>query len=316
MEVNCEGCAGCCIDWRAIAPGASDHERRGPRKPLDDTYNLVPLTRGDTQAFLDAGLADALTPRLWEDESGVEVDGVELAAIEGKPAFFLGLRKPPKPVAPFGIGEADDSAATDGSNDSDDSDDSDDADAPAGVVPAWLPTCVFLDPQTLQCRVHGEDEYPMECAEYPGHNLKLGQQTECERVEAAFGGERLLDDEPPRALSGLLLGPQAIGEKVFVYPDPDELTGVVDRLLADELTDDDRARFVAAAISGRPGTTNTDREMYEDVRERALAADSWAGRAITEWEQMAGERTMDDEPDPSVAKQVENDRGAPPTSGW
>jgi Fe-S-cluster containining protein len=294
MEVNCEGCAGCCIDWRTIAPEASEHERRGSRKPLDNAYNLVPLTRGDARAFLDAGLADALTPRLWEDESGVEVDGVELAAIEGKPAFFLGLRKPPKPVAPFGT---------------DDADDSSDSDA---VVPTWLPTCAFLDPETLQCRIHDEAVYPTECAEYPGHNLKLGQQTECERVEAAFGGDRLLDDEPPRALSGLLLGPQAIGEKVFVYPDPDELEGVVGRLLADELTDDDRTRFVAAAIAGRPGTTGTDRETYDDALVKARAADSWVGRAIAEWEAMAA----DDEPNPSVAKRVEEERGAPPTPGW
>ncbi|WP_458188907.1 YkgJ family cysteine cluster protein [Haladaptatus sp. NG-WS-4] len=292
MEVNCEGCAGCCIDWRAIAPTVSDHERRGPRTPLDDSYNLVPLTRGDAQAFLDAGLADALTPRLWADESGVVVDGVKLAAIEGKPAFFLGLRKPPKPVAPFGTDESDGS----------------DADA---ISPVWLPTCVFLDPRTLRCRIHDEDVYPMECAEYPGHNLKLGQQTECERVEEAFGGERLLDGEPPRALSGLLLGPQAIGEKVFVYPDPDDLEGVVDRLLADELTDEDRARFVAAAIAGRPGTTGTNRETYDAVRKRALEADSWAGRAIAEWETMT-----DDEPNPSVARRVEDGHGAPPTHRW
>lgn len=30
MDVNCEGCAGCCIDWRALSPEDTDHERRGP----------------------------------------------------------------------------------------------------------------------------------------------------------------------------------------------------------------------------------------------------------------------------------------------
>ncbi len=282
MQVNCEGCAGCCIDWRAIAPTASNHERRGSHRPLDDTYNLVPLTRTDVLDFLAAGLADALTPRLWETDSGVEIDGVELAAIEGKPVFFVGLRKPPKPVAPF---------ETDAS---------------------WLPTCAFLDPRTLQCRIHDQDVYPQECAEYPGHNLKLGQQTECERVEETFGDDRLLDDEPPRALSGLLLGPQAIGEKVFVYPDPDELEGVVARLRNGELTDDDRARFVAAAVAGRPGTTRSDCETYESALADARATDSWVGSAIADWETMS----VTDEPDRSVAMRVEDERGAPPTSGW
>ncbi|WP_433626453.1 YkgJ family cysteine cluster protein [Halomicrococcus sp. NG-SE-24] len=283
MEVNCEGCAGCCIDWRALASERSDHERRGPRTPLDDAYNLVPLTRGDARDFLDAGLADALTPRLWRDESGVTVDGVELAAIDGKPVFFLGLRKPPKPVAPF------------------------------DTDPRWLPTCVFLDPATLQCRIHDRPEYPTECAEYPGHNLELGSTTECERVEATFGGDRLLDDDPPDDLSGLLLGPQAVGEKVFVYPDPDDLAGVLARLLADDLTREDRARFVAAAVAGRPGTTSTDREQFAAAFADAKVADSWAGRAVAEWESL---EDGGDAPRPDAAERVEDDRGAPPTPGW
>jgi Fe-S-cluster containining protein len=285
MEVNCEGCAGCCIDWRDIAPEATDHERRGTRKPLDDAYNFVPLMREEVQAFVEAGLADALTPRLWQDESGPEIDGVTLAAIGGKPAFFLGLRKPPKPVEPFEIGES-----------------------------RWLPTCAFLDPETLQCRIHGDDLYPLECAEYPGHNLKLGQETECERVEAAFDGNRLLDGEPPQTLSGLLLGPQAIGEKVFVHPDPDELAGVVERLLADELTDEDRFRFVATAVANRPGTTTVDPETYETVLTTARDAESWVGRSIRQWEAMA--RTEADVPNSSIAKKVETDLGAPQTPGW
>ncbi len=257
-----------------------DRENRSTR-----AYNFVPLMREEVQAFVEAGLADALTPRLWRDESGPEVDGVTLAAIEGNPAFFLGLRKPPKPVEPFETGE-----------------------------PRWLPTCAFLDPETLQCRIHGDELYPMECAEYPGHNLKLGQETECERVETAFDGNRLVDDEPPRTLSGLLLGPQAIGEKVFVHPDPDELVGLVERLLADELTDDDRFRFVATAVANRPGTTTIDYETYESVLETARDADSWVGRSIRQWEAMA--RTESDVPDSSTAEQVETNFGAPGTPGW
>lgn len=285
MELNCEGCAGCCVDWRPLADDPSDHERRGPREPLDDAYNLVPLTRADARAFLDAGLADALTPRLWRDESGVEIDGVSLAAIGDRPAFFLGLRKAPKPVGPF------------------------------GADPTWLQTCVFLDPTTLQCRIHDEETYPEECADYPGHNLELDQETECERVEAAFGRERLLDDEPPEDLSAFLLGPQAVGQKVFVFPDPERLEGVVARAEADELTDEDRALFVAAAVSSAPGTTSVDGDRFEAALPEAREADSWAGRVVDDWTARA-EAVGTGAPDPRVAEQVEDERGAPGTPGW
>ena len=294
MEVNCEGCAGCCIDWRAIAPDPSDHERRGSRRPLDDAYNFVPLNRDDIYEFLDAGLADALTPRLWHDESGVEIDGVPLAAIDERPAFFLGLRKATKPVGPFGTDST------------------------------WLPTCAFLDPTTLQCRIHDADAYPSECAEYPGHNLELEQKTECERVEEAFDGtdgagsdgrERLIDDTPPEELSALLLGPQALGQKVFVFPDVERLSGVVERATADELTDEDRALFVAAAASATPGTPEVNRERFDDAFERGLEAESWVGESVDDWTTRAGE-VGSDAPDPSVAEAVEVIRGAPETPGW
>jgi Fe-S-cluster containining protein len=284
MEVDCENCAGCCVDWRPLAD-VPEHERRGPQRPLDDTYNLVPLTREDVRAFLDRGLADALTPRLWAARDGpsVDVDGHEVAAIHGKPAFFVGIRKTPKPVAPF---------------------DSD---------PAWLPTCAFLDPETLQCRIHDAAVYPAECAEYPGHNLSLDVDSECERVERHVGGTRLLDDDPPEDRSGLLFGPQAIGEKVFVYPDPGNLEdGCIDRLIAGDLTDADRARFVAVAAASAPGTTAVEPTRRERASETALAADSWVGAAIAEWEARAGS----DDPDPDLGERVETERGAPPTPGW
>ena len=288
MEVNCEGCAGCCLDWRAVAPDPSDHERRGPRRPLDDAYNLVPLSRDDVREFLDAGLADALTPRLWRDEAGVEIDGVPLASVGGRPAFFVGLRKATKPVAPFEID------------------------------PTWLPTCVFLDPTTLQCRIHDADTYPTECAEYPGHNLELEQETECERVEGAFGGERLLDDEPPDDLSALLLGPQALGQKVFVFPDPDRLSGVVERAAAGELTDDDRALFVAAAAAATPGTTEVNEDRFEAELERACEADSWVGESIDDWDSRSGAVGSDasDSRVAELSEVVEDARGAPATPGW
>jgi len=285
MEVDCENCAGCCVDWRALAD-VPDHERRGPQDPIDDTYNLVPLTRDDVRALLDAGLGDALTPRLWAAGEGpsVEVDGREVAAVRGRPAFFVGIRKPPKPVAPFD---------TEG---------------------AWLPTCAFLDPETLQCRIHDSAVYPEECAEYPGHNLELGVESECERVEAHAGGDRLLDDAPPEEQSGLLFGPQAVGQKVFAYPDPGDLpSGVVDRLAAGELTDADRARFVAVAAASAPGTTAVEPTKREQAYETVLDADSWVGRAIDEWAARADDNET---PAPGLGEAVEEARGAPETPGW
>ncbi len=297
MEVNCVGCAGCCLDWRPLVDGQRDaeptgfdHERRGPRAPLDDTYNLVALTRDEIRTFLEAGLGDALTPRLWEadlerDDDSLEIDGHRVAAVAGRPAFFVGLRKPPKPVAPFDREE-----------------------------PAWLPTCVFLDPSTLQCRIHGDDLYPEECADYPAHNLALEQETECERVEDAVGGNRLLDDDPGDEddRSGLLLGPQAIGQKLFTHPEPEALEGLVDRVARDASTPADRAEFVATAAASSPGTFAISDHHYERARERVLEADSWIGRAIDEWGRLADETS----PDAGLASDVEDARGAPSTPGW
>ncbi|WP_396611059.1 YkgJ family cysteine cluster protein [Haloferax sp. S1W] len=287
MRVDCEGCAGCCIDWRPVSPVTLDHERRGPRAPLDDTYNLVPLTRDEVREFVDAGLGDVLTPRLWEAEpgEGIEIDGIEVASISGKPAFFVGLRKPPKPVAPFGIERT------------------------------WLHACVFLDPETLQCRIHETDLYPDECAEYPGHNLVLDQEAECERVERAYGGERLLDDTPPADQQGLLLGPHALGAKLFVHPDPERLDGVVKRIRTRELTAADRAEFVGVAVGSHPGSTEVDDERAREARERTLEADSWAGRAFDTWTEAvtALGNVAADAPNPA---DVEVARGAPETPGW
>ncbi|MFB6176362.1 MAG: YkgJ family cysteine cluster protein, partial [Halobaculum sp.] len=98
---------------------------------------------------------------------------------------------------------------------------------PFGGERVWLDACVFLDPDTLQCRIHEQDRYPRACGTYPGHNLALDAETECERVEQAHGesGERLLDDEVPEDLPPLPFGPQALGGTVFCYPHPDELSG-------------------------------------------------------------------------------------------
>jgi Fe-S-cluster containining protein len=279
MEVDCEGCAGCCIDWRPLTTAPSTHERGGPGEPLDDAYNLVPLTRADVREFVESGLADALRPRLWKvDSGGVTVDGHRLAAIDGRPIFYLGLRTPPKPVGPF------------------------DTEA------RWLNTCAFLDPTTLQCRIHGEDVYPSGCETYPGHNLALEAETECERVERATGDRRLLDDEPPPGMEDATLGPGAVGHRLFVLPDPDPARDVV----TGSLTPAARATFVAAAAAGAPGTTEHDLERLEDVRQRALATSSWAGTAADQWTSMAD--TAD--PNPTEAERIEVERGAPPTPGW
>lgn len=285
MEVDCEGCAGCCIDWRPLTDRDIDHERAGSNEALDDTYNLVPLGREEIRGFVEAGYGDALRPRLWRagDDRSVTLDGIAVAAIDGRPVFFVGLRKPPKPVAPF--------------------------DRPT----TWLRSCAFLDPTTLQCRIHDDDLYPDTCSTYPGENLLLGVETECERVETVHGGRRLLDDEAPDVTPHF--GPSAVGERVFAHPEPDRVAGRVRRFREGRLTPEDRAEFVAVAAASSPGTLSVNGDRYEQVLERVLRADSWAGRAIERWERAVdaiGERAGA-APDP---RDMEDADGAPPTPGW
>jgi len=294
MELDCEGCAGCCVDWRPLDPAASGSDRAGPRPPLDDVYDLAPLTRDEVARFVDDGLGDALIPRLFEPaerDGSVRIDGVDLAAADGRPVFVVGLRKPPKPVAPIGTDE-----------------------------PRWLDACAFLDPTTLQCRIHGSDRYPRTCSTYPGHNLELGAETECERVEAAGGGDRLLDDAPPDDLPAPAFGPQAIGATVFAYPDPDDLDGVVARLRDGEATADDRARFAGAAVGSRPGSLSVARDRMAEAREAAREADSWVGQAIAAWTERAGEDgdrvALAPDARDRLVRETEDDAGAPSTPGW
>jgi Fe-S-cluster containining protein len=288
MRVDCEGCAGCCIDWRPLTDADVDQERRGSRQPLDGTGNLVPLTRDEVRAFVDAGHGDALTPRLFADEDGVEIDGHHVAAVDGRPVFYVGLRKPPKPVAPF------------------------------ASEPTWLSTCVFLDPVTLQCRIHDDDLYPATCGTYPGENLTLDVETECERVEAhapgQAAGDRLRDDDPP-ADATPLLGPAALGTKLFAHPEPDRLAGRVERLVADDLTDADRAEFVAVAAASAPGTGAISDDWYDRYHDRARDADTWVGRAIEQWTALS-EGVGTPAPSPDRAREIEDADGAPPTPGW
>ncbi|MGM0448482.1 MAG: YkgJ family cysteine cluster protein [Methanobacteriota archaeon] len=294
MDLDCEGCAGCCVDWRPLDPAAAGSDRTGPRPPLDDAYDLVPLTRDEVARFVDDGLGDALAPRLFrpaERDDSVRIDGVDLAAVDDRPVFVVGLRKPPKPVAPIGTDE-----------------------------PRWLDACAFLDPTTLQCRIHDTDRYPRTCSTYPGHNLDLGAETECERVEAAGGGDRLLDDEPPDDLPAPTFGPQALGATVFAYPDPAELDGTVARLRDGEATADDRARFAGAAVGSRPGSLSVTHDRMAEARDRAREADSWVGTAISEWTERAGADgdrvALDPDARDRLVSEVEDDAGAPGTPGW
>lgn len=283
MEVNCEGCAGCCLDWRPLTESDSLHDRGGPGDPLDDAYNLVPLTRDDVRAFVAEGLADATMPRLWTVETGgVTVDGYRLAALDDRPVFYLGLQTPPKPVAPF------------------------------DTAPRWLNACIFLDPRTLQCRIHEADIYPAECSAYPGHNLALGAETECERVEASTGSQRLVDGDAPEDLGPTVLGPAAVGHRLFVVPDIGMVEGLIDDVKKSRLSQSDRAKFVATAAASAPGTTSIDEERYDTVRNRAARADSWAGAAIELWHRHADQG----DPGPNRASTLEDALGAPSTPGW
>ena len=294
MDLRCEGCAGCCVDWRPLAPTAAGSDRTGRRPPIDDRYDLVPLTRDEVAAFLDDGLGDVVTPRLFEPaarDDTARIDGIDVAAVGDRPVFVVGLRKPPKPVAPVGTDEH-----------------------------RWLDTCVFLDPTTLQCRIHETDRYPRTCSTYPGHNLELDAETECERVEAAGGGDRLLDDDPPERLPPPAFGSHAVGTTVFAYPDPDDLDGTVERLRDGAATAADRARFVGAAVGSRPGSFAVDPDRMAEARRRAREADSWAGRAIREWTRRADDDgaavTRDDAARERLVRRLEDDAGAPETPGW
>jgi hypothetical protein len=298
MQVNCEGCAGCCLDWRPLAPTDLDHERRGPYRPLDETYNLAPVTSDEVRAAIDSGEAAALTPRLFRTDDGpsVSVGDIDLAAVGGRPAFLVGLRKVPKPVAPF------------------------------ETEPRWLDTCVYLDPVTLQCRIHDTDRYPETCASYPGSNLELGVESECQRVEQVHGGERLVDDEPP-AEADPEFGPGAVGARVFVHPDPDRVTDAVQRLADGAQTAADRTEFLAVAAGSTPGRTAVDTERYERATARMRESESWVDRALAAWEQRAdpladraeessGGGGASPPADPALARDCEDSKGAPATTGW
>lgn len=293
MRVHCEGCAGCCIDWRPLASRTGNdllsHEWIGSRAPIDDTYNLVPLRREEIRSFIDAGYGDALTPRVFTagpSDEAVRIDGIDLAAIDGTPVFYLGLRKVPKPVSPF------------------------------GSETTWLESCVFLDPDTLQCRIHDSEQYPEACRSYPGYNLQIGAETECERVETIFeaSGDRLLDSTPPENLDRSPFSPGAIGSRLFVHPEPDSLSGTVERLANSELRPADRAAFAGVAAGSSPGTTVVNEAVAERYRSAVIESSSWVSEAIDRWLTNCpgvGDPATDDD-----RTSIDEEAGAPATPGW
>ena len=285
MEVNCAGCAGCCIDWRPLVDGDRHTQPGAPGEPLDDRYNLVPLSRDDVRSLVGAGYGAALRPRLWRadpDQDSVDIDGYEVVAIRSRPLFMMGLRHVPKPVAPF------------------------------GTEPHWLRSCVFLDPDTLQCRIHDEPEYPTTCATYPGDHLTLDAESECERVEANWDETRLVDGTPPENGRPPPLDEFSLGSTVFLHPDPSRLAGRIERLLADSLQYDDRFEFGAVALAQSPGMPETQPETYRSERQRLDEQESWIRESIEEWMDAA----VTTEPEPSMARSIEDRRGAPSTPGW
>lgn len=280
MEVDCAECAGCCLDWRPL--GRTDDSPATDSRSIDDWVNFVTLSRDDISALLAAGYGDVFRPRLWyadEADAGATVDAIDIATIAGNPVFSVGLRQVWKPVGPF------------------------------GQVPSQLETCVFLDPMTLQCRIHTTDHYPTTCSTYPGQHLLMDVETECERVESHWAIPRLLEDSLPEDLHAPPLGPQSLGSTVFVHPEPDDLSGSIDRLRRDQLTRDDRIEFAAIALAQSPGMPQIDRTKYATARERLESAISW----VTE----SRERLVQESnPTPAAVSICESNRGAPKTDGW
>mgnify|MGYP000742330397 CR=1 FL=1 len=102
MNLRCAGCAGCCVDWRPLDPAAAGTDRTGDRHPLDDAYDLVPLTRDEVAAFLADGLADVLRPRLFTPapaDDRVAIDGIDVAAVDDRPVGYAIVIPGPETVA-------------------------------------------------------------------------------------------------------------------------------------------------------------------------------------------------------------------------
>ena len=210
----------------------------------------------------------------------MQIDGYDVISIDGYPLFMIGLRQVKKPVSPF------------------------------GTEPHWLPSCVFLDPTTLQCRIHDTEIYPTACEAYPGQHLALGVEPMCERVENHWDEQRLLDHEAEATMPPPF-GIQALGATAFLHPHPDRLTGRIERFVAGELTPDDRAEFTAVALNQSPGMPLAKEPTTEQLTS-LMDTRSWITDAITDWEQLADTAP----PEAPLSESIETDRVAPETPGW
>ncbi len=285
MKLNCKECAGCCIDWRSMASKNIDmnHEWRGKYKPIDNTYNLVVLTKDDIVNLLQSGYVDSMTPRLfYSSKKSIEINGISIASIDEKPIFFIGIRKVKKPVSPFGKDSR------------------------------WLPSCIFLDPSNLQCRIHDSEIYPESCFNYPKNNIALDLETECERVEKNFNQRRLKNEEGIKETSNVFFGPEVIGHKIFVYQNKNELSNIINDIKKNNLDKKQRYKFIATAIASSPGSTTINKKKFQEALSKAYESESWINDTINDWKQ----RKQNEKPNPKKSGIVETKRGAPKTPGW
>lgn len=286
VELNCQECAGCCIDWHSVVPDRefTDTTFEG-YTPYDSRDKFVTVSSDEVRKFIQSGYGDGLIPRLFQPTDNqlgcMTIDGVELASIDSQPVFLMGLRSTRKPVAPFGLD------------------------------PSWLPTCIFLDPDSLQCRIHNSKVYPDTCARYPADNLYFDAETECERVEQIFGEDRLLehDDSSPRPT----IGPGSVGGTVFLHPKPERLDGLIKPLLEDPAVEPGRIEFSAVAAASAPGVDHIDQERYEQVHSQLSGSTSWISEVADRWKQIY---EMGKPTDHAETLDVEVPTGAPPTPGW
>jgi phytoene synthase len=129
----------------------------------------------------------------------------------------------------------------------------------------------------------------------------------------------------------VLYGFFRIADEIVDAPDtgpPDEQRAELERLrraaLGEERTDDPVLDAFATVCAERgideadvhafvdAMASDIDTDRYETAREAVLDADSWVGRAITEWNR----RADTDDPDPALGQDVEERLDAPETPGW
>jgi len=284
MEVNCEGCAGCCIDWRALNDAKVDHERRGRYVPLDDVGNLAPIRRDGSGPSSTKGSATSSSPDCSPARAtppSISTEPRWRPSTDG-PHSSSACASRPKPVGPF------DSDST------------------------WLPTCAFLDPTTLQCRIHGDDLYPETCRRYPRREPRAGRG---DGVRARGSGLRRVPADRRRTARRRRTDLRARGgrDDGVRSPRPRPADGRRRPPAERRVDPEDRAEFVAVAAASSPAMLAVSDPVYEETREQVLDADSWAGRAIDRWTDRAGDAGTDAPAPAPLAKEFEEEAGAPET---